>query len=74
LNALVTYRKKLTSKLNLRLQLNIQNLLDDLEPQAVSGGQPANLATNTLPLIDGVAYNIQLPEPRRYAVSASFEF
>jgi iron complex outermembrane receptor protein len=74
LNALVTYRKRLTTKLHLRLQLNIQNLLNDLEPQAVSGGQPANLATNTLPLLDGVAYNIQLPEPRRYSVSATFEF
>ena len=74
LNALVTYRKRLSTKLNVRLQLNIQNLLNDLEPQAVSGGQPTNLATNTLPLIDGVAYNLQLPEPRRYSVAVTLEF
>ena len=74
LNALVTYRTRLSTKLNLKLQLNVQNLLNDLTPQALAGGQPPNLATNTLPLIDGVAYTVQLPEPRTYALTATLEF
>lgn len=73
-NAVASYRKRLSKRLNLTVQLNVQNLLNDLKPQAVAGGEPPNLATNTLPLIDGVAYAIQLPEPRRYALSATLEF
>ena len=34
---------------------------------------PFNYAT-LLSLIDGVAYNVQLPEPRRSAVTASLNF
>lgn len=73
-NAMLSYRRKLSDKVNLRVQLNVDNLLDELDPQAVAGGEPPNLATNTLPLIDGVAYNIMLPEPRRFSLTTTLEF
>jgi hypothetical protein len=71
-NAMLAYSRKLSRGIDFRVQLNVDNLFDFQDPQPVAGGQPAG--ATTLPLIDGVAYTVSLPIPRRYSVTLSFRF
>ncbi len=71
-NAMLAYSFKLREKFDVRIQLNVDNLFDFQDPQPVQGGQP--IGPTTLPLIDGVAYTVSLPVPRRYAVTLSLGF
>jgi outer membrane receptor protein involved in Fe transport len=71
-NAMIAYSMKLGRKVDFRVQLNVDNLFDLQDPQPVQGGQP--IGPTTLPLIDGVAYTVSLPIPRRVAVTFSLGF
>jgi hypothetical protein len=71
-NAMLAYSRKLSRGIDFRVQLNVDNLFDFQDPQPVAGGQPAG--ATTLPLIEGVAYTVSLPIPRRYSVTLSFRF
>ena len=71
-NAMIAYSMKLSEKIDWRIQLNVDNLFNFQDPQPVQGGQPTG--PTTLPLIDGVAYTVSLPIPRRVSVTMSFGF
>jgi hypothetical protein len=71
-NAMIAYSRRLSQKLDFRVQFNVDNLFDFQDPQPVQGGQPP--LPTVLPLKDGVAYTVSLPIPRRYAVTFSFGF
>lgn len=77
-NAMISYSRQLGSKMDLRLQLNVDNLFDLQDPQPVSGGEPTadQLATYEAlgALQDGVVYTVQLPVPRRYSITATLSF
>ena len=76
-NALVQYSGRVKSdRIRYKLQLNIDNLTDNQDPQAVNGGQPVpgNAAQSILPIVDGVVPFYILPEPRRFSLSATFTF
>ena len=76
-NALVQYSGRFWSdKIRYTLQLNVDNLTDNQDPQAVNGGQavPGNAAQSILPSMDGVVPFYILPEPRRFSLSATFTF
>ncbi len=70
--AMLGYSRKLTQKIDVRIQLNVDNLFNFQDPQPVQGGEPTG--PSTLPLKDGVAYAVSLPVPRRFAVTVSFGF
>jgi hypothetical protein len=71
-SAMIGYSMKLSRKVDLRVQLNVDNLFDFQDPQPVQGGQP--VGPTVLPLKDGVAYTVSLPVPRRYAVTMTLGF
>lgn len=71
-SAMLAYSMKLSQKVDFRVQLNVDNLFDFQDPQPVQGGQP--VGATTLPLIDGVAYTVTLPIPRRFALTFSLGF
>jgi outer membrane receptor protein involved in Fe transport len=76
-NALLQYSGRFWSdKIRYTLQLNVDNLTDNQDPQAVSGGQPVpgNAAHALLPTVDGVVPFFTLPLPRRFSLSATFVF
>jgi hypothetical protein len=71
-SAMMAYSMKLGRKVDLRAQVNVDNLFDFQDPQPVTGGQPTG--PTVLPLIDGVAYTVSLPLPRRVSVTFTFGF
>ena len=77
-NAMISYGRKLTDRINLRLQLNIDNLFDLQDPQPVAGAEPTGAQRQTFEdlglLYDGVVYTVHLPVPRTYRLSATFSF
>jgi hypothetical protein len=76
-NGLLQYSGRFRSdKIRYTLQLNIDNLTDNQDPQAVNGGQPVpgNASQSILPTVDGVVPFYILPEPRRFSLSATFTF
>lgn len=77
-NAMISYQRPLGDRVNMRLQLNVENLFDMTDPQPVQGAEPTGDSRQTFDnlglLHDGVAYTVYLPVPRRYSLSASFEF
>lgn len=73
-NAWLTYNRRLKSGVNLRLQLNVNNLFDFEKPQPVASAEPTIIDNRTPPLVDGLAYLFQLPTPRTYSMSATFSF
>lgn len=76
-NGLLQYSGRVWSdKVRYTLQLNVDNLTDNQDPQAVNGGQPVpgNASHAILPTMDGVVPFFILPEPRRFSVSATFTF
>jgi outer membrane receptor protein involved in Fe transport len=75
-NALLQYSGRFRDGIRYTLQLNVDNLTDNRDPQAVNGGQPVpgNAAQTILPIVDGVVPFYILPEPRRYSLSVTFTF
>jgi iron complex outermembrane recepter protein len=76
-NALLQYSGRFwREKFRYTLQLNVDNLTDNQDPQAVNGGQPVpgNASQAVLPTVDGVVPFYILPEPRRFSLSATFTF
>ncbi len=71
-SAMIAYSMKLGRKVDLRAQMNVDNLFNFQDPQPVTGGQPTG--ATVLPLIDGVAYTVSLPLPRRVSVTFTFGF
>lgn len=69
---MLAYEKKLSKKVDLRVQLNVDNLFNFLDPQPVQGGEPVQ--PTTIPTKDGIAYLVSLPVPRRYAITFSLGF
>lgn len=69
---MLAYSKKLSNKVDFRVQLNVDNLFNFLEPQPVQGGEPPQ--PTTIPTKDGIAYLVSLPVPRRYAITFSLGF
>ena len=58
----VSYKTKLTNKIDWRIQLNIRNLLDD-DDLIPLGTQP-----------DGTIARVYLPEPIKFELSSRFSF
>ncbi len=73
-NGWLSYNRKLTERVNMRLQLNVNNLFDFDKPQPVASAEPTTIDSRTPPLTDGLAYVFYLPTPRTYSVSATFSF
>lgn len=73
LSAFATYRHKFGDKLNARFQLNISNLLDSdkLQIRNFSNYRLGGIATN--PLIQ-LPNQITIPDPRKFTLSATFDF
>ncbi|MES2695699.1 MAG: TonB-dependent receptor plug domain-containing protein [Verrucomicrobiota bacterium] len=71
-SAMIGYSMKLSRKIDWRIQFNVDNLFNFMDPQPVQGGEPSG--PTTLPTRDGVVYTVSLPVPRRYAVTMSFGF
>jgi iron complex outermembrane recepter protein len=75
-NSWASYRGRISNKVGYRIQLNVDNLLNFLDPQPVASGQPdpANTSLRMPELTNGVSYIFTLPLPRRYSLSATFTF
>ena len=75
-NALLQYSGRFRDRIRYTIQLNVDNLTDNQDPQAVNGGQPVpgNASQALLPTVDGVVPFYILPEPRRWSLSATFTF
>ncbi len=77
-NAMISYGRKLSDKLHLKLQLNIDNLFDLQDPQPVAGAEPTGASRATFEnlglLYNGVAYTVHLPVPRTYRLTATLSF
>ncbi|MDO8544643.1 MAG: hypothetical protein Q7S40_29730 [Opitutaceae bacterium] len=67
------YRHRINEKLTARFQLNISNLLDSDKLQYRNFGtyRPGNIASN--PLIQ-IPNQITIPDPRKFTLSATFDF
>ncbi len=73
-NAWLSYSRKLKNRVNMRLQLNVNNVLNFDKPQPVASAEPTIIDNRTPPLVNGLAYVFYLPTPRTYSLSATFSF
>lgn len=71
--AFATYRHRFSDKLTARFQLNIANLLDsdDLQYRNYGTYRVGGISTN--PLVQ-LPNQIAIPDPRKFTLSATFEF
>lgn len=70
--AMVSHTRRIFGNINLRLQLNIQNLPNWQEPQLVKVGYDTNAIYGTTNAIVGT--NWQLRRPRNFILTSTFEF
>lgn len=70
--AMVSHTRRIFGKVNLRLQLNIQNLPNWQEPQLVRVGYDTNAIYGTTNALVGTNY--QLRRPRNFILTSTFEF
>lgn len=71
--AFATYRHRFSDKVNVRFQLNIANLLDndDLQVRNYGTYRVGGIATNPLLQLPNA---ITIPDPRKFTLSATFDF
>ena len=72
-SAHAAYRHRFSDKLTARFQLNISNLLDndDLQVRNFGTYRPGNIASN--PLVQ-IPNQVTIPDPRKFTLSATFDF
>ena len=70
--AMVAHTRRIFGKVNLRLQLNVQNLPNWQEPQLVRVGYDTNAIYGTTNALVGTNY--QLRRPRNFILTSTFEF
>lgn len=73
-NAWLSYSRRLSDKIRMRLQFNIDNLFDFQDPQPIASGQFVGTSERPPALVDGLGYLFSLPVPRRYSFTATFSF
>jgi len=73
-NGWLSYNRRINEKINMRLQLNVNNLFNFDKPQPVASAEPTVIDNRTPPLTNGLAYVFYLPTPRTYSLSATFSF
>jgi iron complex outermembrane recepter protein len=72
IGAMVSYRRKLTEKIDMRVQLNVQNLPNFQDPVIVKMAYDTNAYNGTPNEIIPVIW--ELRRPRKYVLTTSFEF
>jgi outer membrane receptor protein involved in Fe transport len=70
--ALVAWRHKLGRKVNFRVQLNIQNLLNETDPLLTAVDTDTNAVFGTAHAEVPVYYTLR--RPRNFVLSTTFEF
>ncbi len=77
-SGMASYNWRLRRGMRLRLQFNVDNLFNLLEPQPIAGGEPTGTARQTFEdrglLYNGVVYTVYLPPPRSYSLTATLSF
>jgi outer membrane receptor for ferric coprogen and ferric-rhodotorulic acid len=71
--AFATYRHRFSDKLNVRFQLNISNLLDSDKFMVRNYGNYRLGGLSSNPLMQ-LPNNVAIPEPRKFTLSATFDF